>query len=469
MESFGFTFFQAFADFIANWWWLLGAICIAFIVKQITGFRPEERLMALLMFLYFFLVITSFWILKPIKKGVFISYIAESGFDWWGWQLQPSGAEQVAKVMNMVVAFAAAAAFAFLARSLRRQQLTYIFCGFFIVAYVLYGFVLDSPGGATAWSFYLFGDLFSTLMVVTFFAFLNDSVTPDIAKRLYGLIGLGGVVGGFFGSSVVAVNVKSSMNPSVWLWVCLGIAVLIALIAMMAGRLVQRNPPPEAVPTDQEQAKPQGSSALEGARLVFRSPYLLSIMAIVGLYEMVSTIMDFQFTDTVFHYLGDDHYRHSPRVYSFTNGVALVVQLLLTSFVMVRFGVGVALLFLPIAACLGSAGFLIVPGLLLGSFLNTTDNGFSYSINQSAKEVLYVPTTRDEKYKAKAFIDMFIQRFAKAVAVGINLVIATWFAGFENVRWLSLATVAILLLWIVAARYAGRVFAEKERAAAAPA
>jgi AAA family ATP:ADP antiporter len=145
------------------------------------------------------------------------------------------------------------------------------------------------------------------------------------------------------------------------------------------------------------------------------------------------------------------------------------VQLLLTSFVMVRFGVGVALLFLPIAACLGSAGFLIVPGLLLGSFLNTTDNGFSYSINQSAKEVLYVPTTRDEKYKAKAFIDMFIQRFAKAVAVGINLVIATWFAGFENVRWLSLATVAILLLWIVAARYAGRVFAEKERAAAAPA
>lgn len=126
-----------------------------------------------------------------------------------------------------------------------------------------------------------------------------------------------------------------------------------------------------------------------------------------------------------------------------------------------------ALLFLPVAACLGSVGFLIFPVLLIGSFLNTTDNGFSYSINQSAKEVLSVPTTRDEKYKAKAFIDMFIQRFAKAVAVGINLVIATWFASFENIRWLSLVTVAVLILWLIAARYAGRVFAEKERAASA--
>jgi hypothetical protein len=59
---------------------------------------------------------------------------------------------------------------------------------------------------------------------------------------------------------------------------------------------------------------------------------------------------------------------------------------------------------------------------------------------------------------------MFVQRFAKAVAVGLSLLITTWFTGFESLRWLSLLTVAILILWIVAARYAGRVFAEKEAA-----
>ena len=85
---------------------------------------------------------------------------------------------------------------------------------------------------------------------------------------------------------------------------------------------------------------------------------------------------------------------------------------------MSRLGVGVALLFLPIAVLAGSMGFTVLPILWVGSSLNTVDNAFSYSINQSAKESLYVPTTRDEKYKAKAFIDMFVQRFAKAVAVG---------------------------------------------------
>ena len=336
--------------------------------------------------------------------------------------------------MNMGVAFVAAAVFSFLARTLRRQQLTFIFCGFFAVAYLLYSFAIDNPGTFTAWSFYLFGDLWTTLMVVSFFAFLNDSVTPDAAKRLYGLIGLGGVLGGAFGTSLVAVNVDT-MSASSWQWVCIGIAGVIALLALGAGRLVDRQKS-AAQPEEPQQAavaeassgkaESKGNAALEGAKLVFRSPYLLSVMAIVGLYEMVSTIMDFQFTDTVTHYL-EDSSAHWPRVYAFTNWVAVFIQIILTSFVMVRFGVGSALLFLPVAAILGSVGFMILPVLLIGSLLNTADNGFSYSINQSAKEVLYVPTTRDEKYKAKAFIDMFVQRFAKALAVGINLVIATWF------------------------------------------
>ena len=142
--------------------------------------------------------------------------------------------------------------------------------------------------------------------------------------------------------------------------------------------------------------------------------------------------------------------------------ISLVVQIVLTRFIMTRSGVGTALLFLPVACLLGSAGFAIAPVLLMGSALNTCDNGFSYSINQSAKEALYVVTTRDEKYKAKAFIDMFVQRLAKAIAVGLALVITVTFSGFESVRWLSLATAVILLVWIAAARYAGQAFAARE-------
>ena len=136
----------------------------------------------------------------------------------------------------------------------------------------------------------------------------------------------------------------------------------------------------------------------------------------------------------------------------------MFVQLFFTSFVMQRFGVGIALLFLPIAAMTGSAGFLIAPILIFGSALNTADNAFSYSINQSAKETLYVPTTKDEKYKAKAFIDMFVQRFAKALAVVLSLGITIIFSEFSSIRWLSIITVVILIGWIATIRYAGKRF-----------
>ena len=432
-------------------------------LKQILNIRREEWPLALLMFGYFFLVITSFWILKPLKKSAFITFYKEAGFDLWGWQLTGSQAELIAKVLNMVVAIVAVTVFTLLVRSFRRQQLTYIFSAFFIVCYVLYTFVLDSAGDWTVWSFYLFGDLYSTLMVATFFAFLNDSVEPGAAKRLYGLIGLGGVAGGAFGSTIVRAQIKS-LSYAEWLWICLGIGVAIGLIAMLVGRRVEGFEPAEPEP-EPEEAKEAENPALEGARLVFRSRYLLAIVAIVGLYEMVSTIMDFQFTATIEHYLsGEEIGVQFSTVYELTNWVALFVQFFLTSFVMTRFGVGIALLFLPVAALAGSIGFMIFPALWIGSLLNTTDNGFSYSINQSAKEVLYVPTTRDEKYKAKAFIDMFVQRFAKALAVGLSLTITIVFAGFESVRWLSLLTGLILVLWIIAVRYVGRAFAEKEAA-----
>ncbi|MEP1472793.1 MAG: Npt1/Npt2 family nucleotide transporter [Halieaceae bacterium] len=422
--------------------------------------QRDELPLAILMFSYFFLVITSFWILKPIKKGLFIEYYDQHGFSFLGALYTAPQAELLAKMLNMVVAFVAVVVFTQLSRQFRRQQLTYLFSMFFIVCYLFFGQWLDAPGDVTVWSFYLFGDLFSTLMVATFFAFLNDSVTPDAAKRLYGLVGLGGVCGGVFGTSVVSANV-GMMPYSGWLWVCIGVAVLIMIVAGAAGSRVLVSA--QSAATDEVSDEPTGNAATEGARLVFSSYYLLSIVAIVGLYEIISTIVDFQFTSTVAHYLdGPDIGRHFATVFTITNWVSLFVQLFLTSFIMTRFGLGVALLILPAMIALGSSAFLFFPALWVGSMLSTADNGFSYSINQSSKEALYVPTSAAEKYRAKAFIDMFVQRFAKAIAVLISLGITFLFKDFESMRYLGLLTLVLIVVWIWAARYAGRKFAELE-------
>jgi ATP:ADP antiporter, AAA family len=426
-------------------------------LKQFMNIRREELPQILLMFSYFFLVITSFWILKPLKKSLFVQFYRDTGFHLWNISLDAAQAELIAKVANMFVALVAATAFAYISQWFRRQQLTYVFSGFILACYLYFIWTIHEPKAHTVWWFYLFGDLYSTLMVATFFAFLNDSVDPEKAKRVYGLIGLGGVAGGALGSSTVAAKI-SDITMQHWLWICSVVALLIVAIAAAAGKVFARELPPS--PEIKKADSGSGEHpATDGARLVFQSRYLMAIVAIVGLYEMVSTIMDFQFTSTVAHYLqGPAIGVHFSRVFAFTNWVALLVQFFLASFVMTRFGVGTALLFLPVAALMGSTAFLVAPLLLVGSFLNTADNGFSYSINQSAKEVLYVPTTSDEKYKAKAFIDMFIQRFAKALAVGLSLLITFFFRGFESIRWLSLGTVLILAVWIVIARYAGREF-----------
>jgi AAA family ATP:ADP antiporter len=429
-------------------------------LRDIINVRGNEWPLALSMAGYFFLVITTFWILKPLKKGLFVGFYDDAGVRILNVHFAAAQAELLAKVANMIVAAGAVVVFTLLARRLVRQQLSLVFSSFFLGGFVFYALVVDEPSHWVAWSFYLYGDLYATLMVATFFAFLNDSVTPEAARRLYGLVVLGGVAGGSFGAIFVAVWVKRLGAPT-WMLICAGIAIAIAALAVGAGRVVERT---RSIEVPSERSAPErvkGSAAFEGARLVFRSRYLLSIVLIVGLYEIVSTLLDFQFTSTIAHYRdGAALKQQFATVFAITAVASLVVQLFFTGFVMSRFRLSVALLVTPTAILLGSTTFLLFPLLWPGSLLNTWDNSLSYSMNQSAREALYTPTTRDEKYKAKAFIDMFVQRFAKTLAVGVSLGVTLAFRDFGTVRWLSLLAIALAVIWAFAARHAGRGFHE---------
>jgi AAA family ATP:ADP antiporter len=147
-------------------------------------------------------------------------------------------------------------------------------------------------------------------------------------------------------------------------------------------------------------------------------------------------------------------------VYAITNVIALVIQLFLTAHVMSRFGVKAALLVMPLLILGASWLFLFLPILWVGSSLNTVDNGLNYSINQSARESLYTPLSRDEKYKAKAFIDMFLYRTAKVLGIGVALLLGAFFDEFAAVRWLSVVTIILTACWISVARFAGNQFRE---------
>ena len=424
-------------------------------LRALVNIRRSELPLALLMFGFFFLVTTTYWVLKPIKKTVFVSQYADHPLHILGWSLGAAQAEQLAKVGNLLLAFAAVYFFTAFSRFARRQRLAYIFIGFCVACNLAFIVTVHHPGHVTAWMFYLYGDLFNTLMVAVFFAFLNDSFQPESARRTYGLVVLGGVVGGAVGSSVVGAAIDH-VGMQVWLFVCLGLTVALAPMAWAAGR--QADKQPVEVDDDPPTVK---NVALAGARLVTRSRYLRDMVVIVFVYELISAILDFQFTSAVVHRAAAPDIKNVfAMVFMVTNIAALIIQVFLTSAVMRRMGMRFSLMVMPIAILLVSGGFFAVPTLFLGGALSSVDHSLNYSLNQSAREALYTPTTRSQKYAAKAFIDMFVQRFGKALAVIVNIVMTTVFVGYGGVRYLSLVVVALTCVWMIAAGHAGRWFME---------
>src|SRR6185503_567723 len=117
----------------------------------------------------------------------------------------------------------------------------------------------------------------------------------------------------------------------------------------------------------------------------------------------------------------------------------------IVALIMRKWGVTAALLVLPMALLLSSFSFFLFPGLMMASLLFISDNGLNYSIQQTSRESLYVVATPDEKYKARAFTNMFVQRVAKGMA--IFMVMGLGLLGLKglSVRYLSFITMTVMV------------------------
>jgi len=420
-------------------------------LRAIFDFDRRELPVALLLFVFYFLIIAVFQILKPLKNGLFVEHYG-------------ADIELYAKLANIIVAAVAVAAYSLLYSKLRRNWLIYVLCGFFVVGFLVLIWALRSPSALPIWAFYFLGDLETTLMVAAFWAYATDLTDSDQAKRLFGVVGGGGVVGGWVGISLAKVLLSRIGMAGLLFWS----AVMIALVAIATAVIEYwtvktrafRLPDQDKRPVKPEERKKSSwTSALDGARLVMVSRYLLAIALIMLFYEIASQLMDYQFKKQTEGLAGVEATQASMiDVYFYANMLSVFVQFFLVSLIMRKAGLTVALLVLPVAAIASSTAFLLVPTLLVSSFLVISDNGFNYSIQQTARESLYVVTSRDEKYKARAFTNMFVQRVAKGISIVGALGLAA--AGIAP-RWLSLATIVVAVGMIAAGIYAGRRFREK--------
>ena len=428
------------------------------------------------MFLYINLALTIFWILKPLKKSLFIGlYDGDQTFKLGSMEMLGSSAELLAKGMNLLIAFMLVVFLTLVTRLAKRQRLTYCCMGLIIAMTFYFSLQINEPSESTVWLFYWFGDLYISLMLAAFFSFLHDTVDLRNAKRLYGFIVLGAVSGGAVGSTYFRGWIEE-MNNQQWLHTIIGIGVVICLLAFAAGWMAKSIPHHEPKPSPNDVPKKKFNAAIEGASLVFKSRYLIAIAGIVGFYEITSEVLDYQFTAMTERFVPkEDIGSHFGTVYAIGNIAALVVQLCFSIFAagFPKYRIHWILLALPLAVALSSLFFIIAPILLAASLLKISDSTFAYSVNQTGRETLYNPLSRQEKYVARAFVEVFIQRTGKVAALLIAFLVPMFLntrneAGQLETNLLGLQllggfTCIIVAIWFYCVKIVGRKFESLER------
>lgn len=298
-------------------------------------------------------------------------------------------------------------------------------------------------------------DIYSTVMVTMFWTYTNDIVNHREADRLYGPIGLGGILGGIAGG-VVVDGLVTSVGPVDMLLVC------VALVSIGGGlgwlTEVRLKPPPRAVNVAEHGTATgeRAVGALGGAREILRSRYLLCIVAIVIAYEFAAAVTDFVI-NVVFERAFDSEVviaQMYGRLGWIVSGTALLAQLVIVPLLMPY--KRLALLLSPAIMISATLAFALFPVVAMAIVLAASDRGLNYSLQQVAKESLYVPLNDAQKYKAKAFIDVVIDRAGKALSsVALLLIIAL--QGVSITACLVLA-LAALLVWAFAANALGRAY-----------
>jgi AAA family ATP:ADP antiporter len=305
--------------------------------------------------------------------------------------------------------------------------------------------------------------VFNLFVVSVFWSFMADIFDNEQARRLFGFIAAGGTSGAICGP-LVAAALAQPLGPTNLLPVSallLGVAVL-CIHRLSAWR--SRQADTRATTAAAEQAI--GGSIFAGIRLVLRSPYLLGICVLMLLFTTLATFLYFQQAQIVRDSFSDPAERTAvfAGIDLAVNSLTLVFQLLLTGRLVKWLGLGWTLALVPLLLAAGFLALGLAPVLAVLVVVQVLRRAGNYAIMRPAREMLYVVLGREEKYKAKNFIDTVVYRGGDAVS-------AWAYAGLRALG-LSLSTIAFIaaplaLVWAAVAYRLGR--AQTRLADAAPA
>lgn len=417
------------------------------VLRKVVDVRPDETKAMLVSFAYFFCVLSGWFVLRPIREAT----AAASGV----------GTLPYLFTGTLTVMLLANPLFASLVVRYTVRRFIAITYHFFVVNllvfYALLRFV--APGEGTVgdlWigrAFFVWTSVFNLFVVSIFWAFMADAFRSEQAKRLFGFIAVGGTLGSVVGSATTATFAAQIGTANLMLVS----AVMIELAVLCVVRFPARVGVGADVPQEEskEDGPPIGGSVWAGITHVARSPYLLGISAFFILFTIGSTVLYFQQADIVGRTYADRATRTTmlARLELVVQSLTLITQIFFTGRLIRWLGMGMALAFLPLVSVIGFAALGAWPVFLVVAVLVVVRRAGNFGLNNPALEILFTVLPREDKYKAKSFIETFVYRsgdqigawgFAGLTALGLSL------------SGVAYATVPLALLWLVLAVWLGR-------------
>lgn len=415
--------------------------------------RPGEGGPAVLLFLSFFLIICFQYTAKSVRQSTFID---DLGSQWL----------PVVYLLLALFSYPVLRLYSRFAGKIPRHTLMIITC--LIVAGTMvafwWGFQFDTR--LVAVGFYVWLGIVAVLTVSQFWSYAGNVFDPRQAKRLFGFLGAGGLLGGIAGGQVarVVANLVGTRYALLAAAVLMGAVVLNML-------LVHR-----MSPADEERVAgataggklAKMDAARGGLETIKASRHLTLIAAIMILTVMVAQVVDLQFNWGVEQSIqGEDRLTAFYGNFFTVMGIAaFLFQLIFTARIHRTLGVGFAMRILPVAMAIGSIGlfasFAMLPGLLLAMAvtLKIGENGLRYSLDQATRELLFLPVPAAERVKAKAFIDVFVQRGAKGLAAILLLPVTFGLIRTIDTVWISLG---LIVVWLVVIGVMAREYVQSFR------
>jgi AAA family ATP:ADP antiporter len=373
------------------------------LLQRLVNVQAHELGALFWAFIYFFSLLCSYYIVRPMRDEMGVA----GGVENLQWLFTGT----------FLVMLAAMPLFGWVAaRFERRRFLPYVY--YFFIANLLLFFVLfksDVTHAYVARAFFIWASVFNLFVVSVFWSFMADIFTNAQARRLYGFIAAGGTAGAICGPLLTAA-LAQPLGPANLLPVS---AALLGVAVLCIQRLGAR--PPIGRTDAALQATPApalGGSPLAGVRLVLRSPYLLGICVLMLLFTTLATFLYFQQAQIVRDSFADPAQRTAvfAAIDLAVNVLTLVFQVLLTGRLVKWLGLGWTLALVPL---LLGAGFLVLglaPVLVVLIVVQVLRRAGNYAIMRPAREMLYVVLEREEKYKAKNFIDTVVYRSGDALS-----------------------------------------------------